>query len=124
MSQENVDVVLRLHTAFSRGHLDEVLAECQPDVTYRAAITQETEREAGDFHGHDGIRRWWSDLRDSYDGLLFPSTGFVLGPRWSALLMSASSFIVATNAVLLKRAERRLPGTAAKPPLADRTRAS
>jgi P-type Cu2+ transporter len=46
-------------------------------------------------------------------GLLFPSTGFVLGPQWSALLMSASSFIVATNAVLLKRVERRLPGTAA-----------
>ena len=42
-------------------------------------------------------------------GALFPATGFVLGPQWSALLMSASSIIVATNAVLLKRVERRLP---------------
>jgi Cu2+-exporting ATPase len=43
-------------------------------------------------------------------GALFPATGFVLGPQWSALLMSASSIIVATNAVLLKRVEVRLPG--------------
>jgi Cu2+-exporting ATPase len=46
-------------------------------------------------------------------GVLFPSTGFVLGPQWSALLMSASSFIVATNAVLLKRVDRQLPKPAA-----------
>jgi Cu2+-exporting ATPase len=45
-------------------------------------------------------------------GALFPGTGFILGPQWSALLMSASSIIVATNAVLLERAERRLPGPA------------
>jgi Cu2+-exporting ATPase len=46
-------------------------------------------------------------------GALFPATGIVLGPQWSALLMSASSIIVATNAVLLKRVEPRLPGAAA-----------
>jgi Cu2+-exporting ATPase len=47
-------------------------------------------------------------------GVLFPSTGIELRPEWSALLMSASSIIVAVNAVLLKRAERDLPvGTAA-----------
>ena len=45
-------------------------------------------------------------------GALFPGTGFILGPQWSALLMSASSIIVATNAVLLKRAERHLSGGA------------
>ncbi len=41
-------------------------------------------------------------------GVLFPRLGIMLRPEWSALLMSASSIIVATNAVLLKRAERRL----------------
>jgi len=45
-------------------------------------------------------------------GALFPATGFVLGPQWSALLMSASSIIVATNAVLLKRVDARLPRAA------------
>jgi Cu2+-exporting ATPase len=38
-------------------------------------------------------------------GVLYPSFGIMLRPEWSALLMSASSIIVATNAVLLKRAE-------------------
>ncbi len=36
-------------------------------------------------------------------GVLFPRFGIMLQPEWSALLMSASSIIVATNAVLLKR---------------------
>jgi len=41
-------------------------------------------------------------------GVLYPQFGIMLRPEWSALLMSASSVIVATNAVLLKRAERQL----------------
>jgi Cu2+-exporting ATPase len=41
-------------------------------------------------------------------GALYPAYGIMLRPEWSALLMSASSIIVATNAVLLKRAERQL----------------
>src|SRR5688500_4022205 len=64
MSQPNVEVVLNAHAAFSRGDLDAFLAECQPDVPYRAAITQEVEGDAADFRGHAGIRRWWSDLHD------------------------------------------------------------
>jgi Cu2+-exporting ATPase len=42
-------------------------------------------------------------------GVLFPATGIELRPEWAALLMSASSIIVATNAVLLKRVEGELP---------------
>ena len=38
-------------------------------------------------------------------GVLYPGFGIMLRPEWSALLMSASSIIVATNAVLLRRAE-------------------
>jgi P-type Cu2+ transporter len=41
-------------------------------------------------------------------GVLYPSFGIELRPEWSALLMSASSIIVATNAVLLKRVEGEL----------------
>jgi Cu2+-exporting ATPase len=41
-------------------------------------------------------------------GLLYPSFGIQLRPEWSALLMSVSSIIVATNAVLLKRVEGEL----------------
>ena len=42
-------------------------------------------------------------------GLLEPSLGWVLRPEWAALSMSGSSFLVATNALLLKRL--RLPDT-------------
>jgi Cu2+-exporting ATPase len=41
-------------------------------------------------------------------GILYPRFGIMLRPEWSALLMSASSIIVATNAVLLKTAERHM----------------
>ncbi|MEK7074098.1 MAG: HAD-IC family P-type ATPase, partial [Patescibacteria group bacterium] len=41
-------------------------------------------------------------------GVLYPRFGITLRPEFSALLMSVSSIIVATNAVLLKRAEKDL----------------
>jgi Cu2+-exporting ATPase len=41
-------------------------------------------------------------------GVLYPSFGIMLRPEFAALLMSVSSIIVATNAVLLKRVERNL----------------
>jgi Cu2+-exporting ATPase len=51
-------------------------------------------------------------------GVLYPSLGIVLRPEWSALLMSLSSIIVAVNAVLLKRVEGELDGTAPAAPSA------
>jgi len=41
-------------------------------------------------------------------GVLYPSLGLELRPEWAALLMSVSSIIVATNALLLKRVEAEL----------------
>jgi P-type Cu2+ transporter len=41
-------------------------------------------------------------------GALYPSFGVELRPEWSALLMSLSSIIVATNAVLLKTVDKEL----------------
>ncbi len=41
-------------------------------------------------------------------GVLYPRFGITLRPEFSALLMSASSIIVAVNAILLKRAEKSL----------------
>ncbi|NTU78820.1 MAG: heavy metal translocating P-type ATPase [Chloroflexales bacterium] len=43
-------------------------------------------------------------------GVLYPAFGLELRPEWSALLMSASSIIVAVNAVLLRGVERELRG--------------
>src|SRR3989454_2759396 len=50
-------------------------------------------------------------------GILYPNFGIILRPEISALLMSASSIIVATNAVLLKRAEKNLVAVQASPVL-------
>jgi ketosteroid isomerase-like protein len=61
-----VEVVRQVHAAFGRGDLEAFLSCWQPDAKYRAAITQMVEGEAGDFHGHDGLRRWWRDLHDLY----------------------------------------------------------
>jgi ketosteroid isomerase-like protein len=69
VSQENVEVVRQVHAAFGRGDLEAFLSCWQPDAKYRAAITQTVEGEAGDFHGHNGLRRWWRDLHDLYDDL-------------------------------------------------------
>ncbi len=41
-------------------------------------------------------------------GVLYPKFGISLRPEWAALLMSISSIIVATNAVLLNRTEKSL----------------
>ncbi len=41
-------------------------------------------------------------------GILYPGFGIMLRPEFAALLMSISSIIVATNAVLLKRVEPKL----------------
>ena len=41
-------------------------------------------------------------------GILYPGFGIMLRPEFAALLMSISSIIVATNAVLLKRVEKYL----------------
>lgn len=41
-------------------------------------------------------------------GILYPNFGIMLRPEFAALLMSVSSIIVATNAVLLKRVESEL----------------
>src|SRR3989440_12355048 len=47
-------------------------------------------------------------------GILYPNFGIILRPEISALFMSASSIIVPTNAVLLKRTEKYLVATYAR----------
>src|SRR4029453_19336473 len=67
MSQENVEVVLRIHRAVVRGDVEGLLAEVHPSGEYRAAIQQAMEGEDGVFRGHEGLRRWLVDLHDLYE---------------------------------------------------------
>lgn len=67
MSQENVEVVLRIHRAVVRGDVEGLLAEVHPSGEYRAAIQQAMEGEDGVIRGHEGMRRWLRDLHDLYE---------------------------------------------------------
>jgi ketosteroid isomerase-like protein len=69
MSQENVEVLRKVHAAYGRGDLEGFLTGWHPHGVYRAAITQAVEGETGDFQGHDGLRQWWQDLHDVYEDL-------------------------------------------------------
>ncbi len=67
MSQENVEMVLRIHRAVVRGDVEALLAEVHPSGEYRAAIQQAMEGEDGVIRGHEGMRRWLGDLHDLYE---------------------------------------------------------
>ncbi len=60
MSRENVDRVLLMYETFNRRDLDGMLALMQEDVEIvpRSGVLE------GEYVGHAGVRRWWSDLLD------------------------------------------------------------
>lgn len=60
MSRENVDLVLRMCAIFNRRDLDALLALMHDEVE----IEPRFGALEGDYRGHEGVRRWWSDLLD------------------------------------------------------------
>jgi len=67
MSQENVEVVLKMFTAFGRRDMERLLAACHPEVTYRAATTQIVGERPVTFVGmtaSGGGGATWDDLYD------------------------------------------------------------
>ena len=62
MSQENLELQHRLTDAFNRRDLDAYLALTDEDIE---AIPRVGGMEGG-YHGHDGTRRWWTDLLGSF----------------------------------------------------------
>ena len=64
MSQENVELHYQAMDAFNRRDLGAYLALVDEDVE---AIPRAVAMEGGDnYHGHDGVRRWWKDLFDVF----------------------------------------------------------
>jgi ketosteroid isomerase-like protein len=60
MSQANIELHRRAHDAFNERDLDAFLALADPDVEI---VPQTVQLEGvASFHGHDGVRKWWSDL--------------------------------------------------------------
>ena len=62
MSKENVELQHLLTDAFNRRDVDAYLALTDEDIE---AIPRVGGMEGG-YHGHDGVRRWWTDLLGAF----------------------------------------------------------
>ncbi len=60
MSRENLDLALLMYEAFDRRDLDGMLALMHDEVEIEPRLGA----LEGDYRGHEGVRRWWSDLLD------------------------------------------------------------
>jgi len=60
MSRENVDLVLLLYEFFNRRDRDRFLALMHDEVEIEPRVGA----LEGDYRGHEGVRRWWSNLLD------------------------------------------------------------
>jgi len=61
MSRENVDLTLHMYDVFNRRDLDAMLALMHDEVEIKPRMVA----LEGGYRGHEGVRRWWSDLLDS-----------------------------------------------------------
>jgi len=64
MSGENAEVVRRWFSRFAEGAPGVEL--CDPEVRIDNVADFPI---TGPYHGHDGVRQWWSDLQDAIDQL-------------------------------------------------------
>ena len=58
MSRENLDLYLLMHEAFTRRDLDAFLVLMHDEVEIEPRLVA----LEGDYRGHEGVRRWWSNL--------------------------------------------------------------
>jgi len=65
MSRENVETVRRAYDAFNKRDLDGLLSLMSDDIESGSRLVA----VEGGFHGHDGVRRWWSSLFDNFPDL-------------------------------------------------------
>ena len=56
---------LDAYAAFSRGDIDAVLAGMHPEIEWEIAFPFPEGEET--YHGHDGVRRFWSKMTDVFD---------------------------------------------------------
>jgi ketosteroid isomerase-like protein len=74
MSGENIALVEQLFEAFNRGDVDAVLTAFDEDCElYEPPEMPDTPTEG--YRGHDGIRAWMRNLRET-GGIEFEPTGF------------------------------------------------
>ncbi|MEO7197382.1 MAG: nuclear transport factor 2 family protein [Solirubrobacterales bacterium] len=59
MASENVEIFQRASEALRADDVDAFLTDVAPDVEWHSLILE----IEGVFHGHDGVREWWTALR-------------------------------------------------------------
>ena len=70
MSQEVVDGIHAAVAAFGRRDADALLAlNVREDAEFKTLIASVEGGEAGIYRGHDGLRRWMSELDETMDEL-------------------------------------------------------
>jgi P-type Cu2+ transporter len=112
LAQADVGIAIGAGTDVAVETANVVLMRSDPlDITGAIRLSRATERKMKQNLG-------WASVYNILAipiaaGALYPAFRLELQPQWAALLMSVSSIIVATNAVLLKRAERELPARTA-----------
>jgi len=83
MSQENVERYRRAAAAWTRGDLDAAMAFADEDAEIISAVFL----MEGSYRGHEGVRRWWQDLHDTF-------------PDWDAEIGEVRALGDATLAVM------------------------
>jgi ketosteroid isomerase-like protein len=64
VSQQNVEMLRGAVDAYSRG-VEAFLRTADPDVEWYPFTAQA--EGGGAYHGHEGVRRWWSNLVGNLD---------------------------------------------------------
>jgi ketosteroid isomerase-like protein len=65
MSVENVEVVRQALAAYARGDIEEGLSYLHPEGELHSAVIGNAEGKV--FRGHDGIRRWFAELGETFE---------------------------------------------------------
>jgi hypothetical protein len=82
MSQENVELAYRAYENLQRDDIEGFLSYVHPEAEWHSLVLQ----MEGTFHGHDGVREWWSNLRSAFpDWRPFLEEGRDLGADWVLL---------------------------------------
>jgi len=69
MTQDNVDLVRRMFELYSSGDLDEWVACWNEDAEWTSSVFEPLEGAPRTYRGHDGLRRFQSDVLEALAGM-------------------------------------------------------
>ena len=65
MSDERIDLLRRFHEIWGAGDLEGALECVHPEIDFD--WTESMSPFKAVFHGHDGMRRFWNEMRDAFE---------------------------------------------------------